>query len=265
MIFILYALLGSIIGLIGGIFALGGGLLMVPVLTALFTAQHMDPSLAPRIAVATSQATIVFVACSSLIARIRSGVMEKNIFFMILFPVGVGALVGYYIVSFANPIILRACFCIALACSIISIIYNRKNTEDTSVACSFASFRIPIACIIALAVASGIGSGGLLNGYFSFKKIDIKRAIAIAVSAMLPSSLIATTLFLTTSPAHAVADCVGFVYYPAVLGMALPAIVFAQVGTKINKALPHTYIRNMLIILLMTVECYSLYKIIALL
>ncbi|MDD5611896.1 MAG: sulfite exporter TauE/SafE family protein, partial [Gallionella sp.] len=61
-----YLLLGACIGFLGGLFGIGGGTVLVPVLLLLFDAQHFPADHQLHLALGTSMATIVFTALASL-------------------------------------------------------------------------------------------------------------------------------------------------------------------------------------------------------
>ena len=72
--FLLYLLLGAAAGVLAGLFGVGGGIIIVPVLVLSFTAQGIDPAVLTHLAVGTSLATIVLprsTRCSSTSARAR--------------------------------------------------------------------------------------------------------------------------------------------------------------------------------------------------
>ena len=58
-IIVLYLLLGALAGTMAGLFGIGGGLVIVPVLIFSFGLQGISPEIAAHLAVGTSLATIV--------------------------------------------------------------------------------------------------------------------------------------------------------------------------------------------------------------
>jgi hypothetical protein len=76
----LYLLLGAFAGFIAGLFGVGGGLIIVPVLLWAFTAQGYDPTHLTHLAVGTSLATIMITSISSVNAHHRRGAVRWAIF-----------------------------------------------------------------------------------------------------------------------------------------------------------------------------------------
>ena len=62
---LMYVALGAAAGTLAGLFGIGGGLIIVPVLVFSFTAQGISPEVLTHMAVGTSLATIVVTSISS--------------------------------------------------------------------------------------------------------------------------------------------------------------------------------------------------------
>ena len=65
--------LGAGVGFLAGLLGVGGGMLLVPILTILFTQRGVASGLAVKMAIATAMATIFFTSLSSVRAHSRLG------------------------------------------------------------------------------------------------------------------------------------------------------------------------------------------------
>ena len=74
--FALYMLLGAAAGVLAGLFGVGGGLIIVPVLVFSFSAQGFAPDVLTHLAVGTSLATIVFTSINSIREHHRRGAVQ---------------------------------------------------------------------------------------------------------------------------------------------------------------------------------------------
>jgi uncharacterized protein len=94
--FLLYLLLGSCAGMLAGLFGVGGGIIIVPVLVFSFTLQGFDPAVLTHLAVGTSLASIIFTSVNAVREHHRRGAVRWPIFVWmavgILLGAGVGAL-----------------------------------------------------------------------------------------------------------------------------------------------------------------------------
>jgi uncharacterized membrane protein YfcA len=68
--------LGAVAGFVAGLLGIGGGMMMVPVMTLLLIQRSVEPGLAVKMAIATSGASILFTSLSSLLAHHRHGAVR---------------------------------------------------------------------------------------------------------------------------------------------------------------------------------------------
>ncbi|MCS3469425.1 putative membrane protein YfcA [Pseudomonas sp. JUb42] len=78
--FLLYLVLGGFAGVLAGLFGVGGGIIIVPVLVFSFTAQGFDAEVLTHLAVGTSLATIVFTSINSVRAHHSVGAVRWAVF-----------------------------------------------------------------------------------------------------------------------------------------------------------------------------------------
>ena len=79
-IYILYYLIaGSFAGLLAGLFGIGGGMIIVPILIYLFKAQGFPEDALTHIGIGTSLATIIVTSISSLRAHNSRGAVNWSI------------------------------------------------------------------------------------------------------------------------------------------------------------------------------------------
>jgi len=77
---IIYLLIGAIAGFTAGLFGVGGGLIIVPILYIVFTQLQYDPSVIMHMAVGTSLATIIVTSISSVMAHHLKGAVLWSVF-----------------------------------------------------------------------------------------------------------------------------------------------------------------------------------------
>ncbi|MHC9036479.1 sulfite exporter TauE/SafE family protein, partial [Cobetia marina] len=73
-----YPVLGAVAGLIAGLFGIGGGLVIVPVLAAAFALQGVATDVLMHLAIGTSLATIVVTSLSSARAHHERGAVRLD-------------------------------------------------------------------------------------------------------------------------------------------------------------------------------------------
>ena len=70
---LLFLVVGAFAGLLAGLFGVGGGAIIVPILIFIFTLQGFDAGSLVHLAIGTSFATIVVTSCGSIAAHQRLG------------------------------------------------------------------------------------------------------------------------------------------------------------------------------------------------
>ena len=88
--FVLYLLLGGCAGVLAGLFGVGGGMIIVPVLVFSFTLQGFDPLVLTHMAVGTSLATIMFTSLNS----IRTHHLKGAVLWPVVLWMTIGILLG---------------------------------------------------------------------------------------------------------------------------------------------------------------------------
>src|SRR5690606_17288533 len=107
MTFLLYLLLGAVAGVLAGLFGVGGGLIIVPVLVLSFTAQGFDSAILTHLAVGTSLATIVFTSINSIREHHRRGAVRWPLFVWMSLGILAGSALGALTASSINGPLLQ--------------------------------------------------------------------------------------------------------------------------------------------------------------
>jgi uncharacterized membrane protein YfcA len=94
-----YPLLGVFAGFIAGLFGVGGGLTLVPILFMLYTAQGFPPEHTMHLALGTSMGTIVFTSIASMRAHHAHGAVRWEIVRGLAPGLVVGTLAGTTLAS----------------------------------------------------------------------------------------------------------------------------------------------------------------------
>ena len=99
MTFILYLLVGAFAGVLAGLFGIGGGMVIVPVLIFSFAAQGVSAEVLTHMAVATSLATIVFTSLSSVREHHRNGAIDWSLVRSMAAGIVLGTVAGVTLIS----------------------------------------------------------------------------------------------------------------------------------------------------------------------
>ena len=123
---IAYVLLGIIVGIAAGLLGIGGGGIIVPVLTTLFLAQGISSENVVHLALGTSMATIVVTSISSLRAHNK----KKGVLWDVVKMMAPGVLIGTFLATFLASILsslfLAIFFSIFMAYVSIQMFLNKN-------------------------------------------------------------------------------------------------------------------------------------------
>ncbi|MBV6751179.1 sulfite exporter TauE/SafE family protein [Pseudomonas chlororaphis] len=232
--FLLYLLLGACAGVLAGLFGVGGGIIIVPVLVFSFTLQGFDPLILTHLAVGTSLATIIFTSFNTIRGHHKRGAVLWPVFAWmavgILLGSGLGALTAKAI---AGPHLQKIIGVFALVVA-AQMALNLKPKASRSVPGKFG-LGVAGAFIGWASAIFGIGGGSLTVPFLTWRSVPMQQAVATSSACGLPIALASTLSFMILGwhdpllPAHSL----GFIYLPALLGIALTSMFFARFGVQL--------------------------------
>jgi len=229
---------GCIAGVLAGLFGIGGGIVIVPVLEATLGALGVDPAIRMHIAVATSLATIIPTSISSALAHHRRASVDTAIVRRWVAFVFIGALAGAWIASQMHSRSLAFVFAtLALLVAIKMVLWPEIRNITTSVPRRPLVTALPTA-IGALSSMMGIGGGTFSVMTLTLFGMPIHRAVGTAALFGLAISLPGTLGYVVTGWGDPRLPP-GSLGYVSVAGFALIApatILFAPLGARIAHA-----------------------------
>lgn len=226
---------GCVAGVLAGLFGIGGGIVIVPVLELTLGFVGVDPAIRMHIAVATSLAIIIPTSLSSARAHAQRQAVDFALVKRWAFFVFAGALLGAWIAAQVHSRVLASIFAIVavlVAAKMLFLTESRNLTDD--VPRGPLVFTIP-AAIGCLSSMMGIGGGTFSVMTLTIFNQPIHRAVGTAALLGLVISLPGTIGFIITgwSDTRLPPGSLGYVN---LLGFALiaPATVLtAPLGAKI--------------------------------
>jgi len=250
-IFLVSILLGMVSGLLAGLFGIGGGLVIVPVLVILFTAQGFPAELVMLMAVATSLAVIILTAIASVLAHHRLGSVVWAKVFRLSPGIMVGAAVGAVVAKHISADTLRYILVIFLLYVAIQMALQVKPKPDHVKQSRALDFLV--ANIIGLLSSIvGIGGGTLTVPYLVSGQMLMRNAVAVASACGLPIAVAGTVSYalLGWNVLHLPEWSLGYVYLPVFLGTGLSSIATAPIGAKLAHKLPAAKLKRYFSLLL---------------
>jgi uncharacterized membrane protein YfcA len=258
-----FLLLGSIVGFVAGLLGVGGGGIMVPLLTLIFLQQGVDSDSVMHLALGTSMAAIIFTSISSLRAHNGHGTIKWNIVKLMSVGVILGTFIGTFLASYLSSLYLAIFFTSFMAYVAIKLLIKKQiNTENTVI--SNQNLFFSASGIGAVSALVSIGGGSLTVPYLVSKSIDVKKAIGTSAAIGLPISITGTIGYLINgwSTDLGYDYTVGFIYLPAVLLISVTSFFTAPYGAKLAQRLPVNILKKVFALLLILLSVKMLLSII---
>ncbi len=238
-IFLASILLGVAAGIISGLFGIGGGVIIVPVLAMLFTKQGFPGELVMIMSVATSLATIIFTSSFSVLAHHRLNTIRWDRVIALGPGIIVGAATGAIVADHVSGGVLRFMFILYLLAVAIQMALQIKPNPGMKPPAKQLDLTAS-AVIGLLSSILGIGGGTLTVPYLVHFQITMRNAVATASACGLPIAVVGTIGYaLLGNDAKQLPDwSLGYIYLPAFLGIVLTSIFTAQMGANLAYKLP---------------------------
>ncbi len=259
-----YLVLGAIAGFLAGIFGVGGGLILVPVLLFLFNLQHFPAVHVMLLALGTSMAVILFTSLSSLLAHHRHGAVNwhvmRNITPGILLGTGLGASLAAYIPTRGLAIFFTL-FVYSMAAQILLDIRPHAARQLPGAAGMTATGMLT-GCLSSLV---SIGGGAIIVPFLVWCNVSIRNAIGTSAAVGFSVAVGGTIGYVFTGfnipalPAHSL----GFVYLPALSWIALASVITAPLGAKATHHMKVGRLRKLFALLLLVLATKLLLNVIA--
>ena len=253
---ILYcALLGSGVGFLAGLLGIGGGLVIVPVLSIILLHFEILPAEQVVIAaIATSLASILFTSTSSAIAHHKNGNVPWTLAPWVMTGVALGALISGFIAALLPEQVVRLVFAVTVV--LIAIKMFVSNKREPSVERDMPNkgvLTIMTTITGGLSAMIGIGGGALLVPLLTFFSVDMKKAIGCASACGIVIALFGSIGYISSgSTVYQLADgFAGFVYLPALFGIICTSWFTAPLGAKATHHLPVSLIKKIFAALLL--------------
>lgn len=258
-----FLLLGSFVGIMAGLFGIGGGGIMVPVLTSLFVTQGIPVEQVVHLALGTSMASIIFTSISSMRSHHANDAVIWHVVKSITFGILIGTFLATFIAARINSLYLAIFFSAFMAYTSIKMFLNRPPKSNKQISGNKEIFFVGTG-IGAISALVSIGGGTLTVPYLVSRNIDIKKAVGTSSAIGLPISIAGTIGYLINGWPNSSLEnyTLGFVYLPAVLLISITSFMTAPYGAKLVQFLPVAILKKIFSLLLILLSMKMLSSII---
>ncbi|MDO4878839.1 MAG: sulfite exporter TauE/SafE family protein [Neisseria sp.] len=254
---------GSLAGIIAGMFGVGGGTVLVPLVLWILQVQGAEHlAHAQHIAVGTSFAVMVFTSFSSAYSQHRKQAVDwqvlRGMIPGVLLGVAAGALVSRYLPKLG----LQVFFTLFLTILAVRSLAGVKSVPGRHLPHAAGLFGMG-GLFGLLSSWIGIGGGSLTVPYLTFCNVPVHRAIGTSAALGWPIALAGAAgyWYIGRDASGLPAGSAGFVYLPAVAILAAATIASAPLGVKISHKLPAGKLKKGFGILLLALAANMVWKI----
>jgi len=247
-----FLLLGAAVGFFAGLLGVGGGSIMVPVLTALFASLQFLPDQQLHLALGTSMAAIILTSIASARSHQRHGAVLWPVVRLMSVGIVLGTFGASLIAAHLPQVPLAIFFTCFMTYVALQLLLNIKPAPGRSlpgpVGMTLAGWGIgTVSALVA------IGGGSLTVPFLTWCNVKVQNAIGTSAAMGLPIALSGAVGYAIAGwqqvglPAYSI----GYVYLPAVLLISAVSFFTAPLGAALAHRLPVAFLKKIFALLLL--------------
>lgn len=255
-------LVGIAAGFLAGMFGIGGGAIVIPVLIYIYKSGAMDATEAIRLAFGTSLATMAFTGLSSFLSHWRRDNVDMIWLKKLFLPAGLGAMAGALLAARIPGAWLALGLSLMLAYFGFKLLAQREKAVSIS-SPTFMRFHVLAGALSGVAYSlAGMGGASVVTFYLSNVGLSLRKAIGTATGVILPISLGAIIGFgVTAGPLHDWRW--GYIDLHALLVMSICSIVASKLGVRAAARMPISLLRKLFGIFMVGLAVKTMYTILS--
>lgn len=255
-------ILGICTGFLAGLLGIGGGMLLVPLLTILLATQGVSADVAVKAAIATSMATIVFTSLSSVRAHHRRGAVRWDIVKLLAPGILVGALTASLgVFSLLKGQWLAVFFAAFVGFSATQMFLDRKPAPSRQI--PGTTGQLAAGGIIGfLSGLVGAGGGFISVPFMIWCNVAMHNAVATSAALGFPIAMTNVIGYVLGGKdvSGLPSGSVGYIWLPALGIIALTSVLTAPLGAQAAHALPVRQLKKVFASILYLLSGYMLWK-----
>jgi uncharacterized protein len=246
-----YVATGAFVGFLAGLLGIGGGMTMVPVLAAMFTAQQFAPSHTVHLALGTGMASIMFTSAASVRAHHQLGGVDWAVVRRLGPGMVAGTLLATALSGWVPQRVLALAFAAVVYAGATQILLGRKPSAASTLPRPGALMAIGVLIGVVCGLVSA-GGAFMTVPFMLFCGVAMTTAIGTGAALGMPVAVVGTVgyVFSGWRVAELPSMSLGFVYVPALLCIVAGSVLTAPLGARAAHRLPVTVLRRIFAALL---------------
>jgi uncharacterized membrane protein YfcA len=256
-----YLLLGAGAGFLAGLLGIGGGLVQVPVLVFLFSAQQIAPEHVLHLALGTAMASVLFTAASSVRAHHFHGAVDWSIVRRMAAGVAFGVALAAFIAGRAPTRALAIFFTAFVYCAATQLILNLRPDAQRALPGRFGMF---LAGAVVGGISSLVAAGGALLSvpYLTWCNVRMHQAIGTAAAVGFPVAIAGSIGYVANGwgTSGLPSGSFGYIYLPALFWIVAASMPAAPIGARFAHRTPTGTLRKVFALLLYVLATRMLWE-----
>ena len=246
-----YLAIGAVAGFLAGLFGIGGGMVMVPMLVFVFTAKGFAGEHVMHLSLATALATIMFTSLSSVRAHHGYGAVDWPIARAMAPGMVAGAFGAALVAGLLPTRPLAIVFIVFLLYAATQMFFEVKPRATRELPPPAGLFAVG-AVIGGLSSLLAVGGAFLSIPFLTWCNVPLKRAIGTAAANGFPIAVAGSVGYIVQGlrAEDLPAASFGYVYLPAFGFIVVTSMLVAPLGALLMHRLPVRRLRFVLALML---------------
>lgn len=240
-----YFATGAFVGVLAGLLGIGGGMTLVPLLAAMFSAQQFAPDHTVHLALGTGMASIMFTSGASVRTHHRLGGVD----WLLVRRLGPGMVVGTLLATVLSGWVSQRALALAFAVIVYAgatqILLGRKPPAARTL--PDAPALLAIGLLIGM-VCGLVSAGGafMTVPFMLFCGVAMTTAIGTGAALGVPVAVVGTLGYVSSGwrATDLPPLALGFVHLPALVAIVAGSILTAPLGARAAHRMPVATLRR---------------------
>lgn len=258
---LVYLCCGAVAGVLAGLLGVGGGIVIVPMLVAVFPSQGIPAEYVQQLALGTSLASIMITSISSSRAHHKRGAVHWDIFRNITPGILLGTFVGGLVATHMPTLFLKVFFICFLGFVSLQMLSSYRPPASREMPGPLGTAGV--GGIIGLVSSFvGIGGGTLSVPFLLWNNLDMRKAIGTSAAIGFPIALAGCFGYIVNgwNAANLPPYSFGYIYLPGLFGIVIVSMFTAPLGARLAQTLPVPKLKKCFALLLIVVGIRMLLK-----
>ena len=265
--FLIFVIVGCGIGFLAGLFGVGGGFVMVPILIFCYEHSGVSPSVLTHIAIGTSLFVVLFSSLSSSYQQNKQRNIDWRVVFVIGFSSALTAFATARVAAALSGMHLRVAFAIIVMAAAIRMLTESEAKAQEKLELVSRPSTIGL---VGIGLVAGVVSGlaGIGGGVFTvpmmyyFLKMPLKLAIGTSSAAIFITALFSVIGFVVNGMGRTdlPAWSFGFVDLQRGIALSIGTFLLARVGAYVSFKTHPFLLRKLFALFVILVSIYLLTK-----